>query len=126
MVSSTKINSIIDRLLAKTTAAEIKWSRSGQSDSFIARLDEFAFQLSKRRNTGVLSEVIDPITLEITRTDGTIIAKVTTSGAYSNALNSMNKDLVQLYGHQSDKLKQLHKLVSSGESDLDAILKLLD
>ena len=126
MASNSKISLIIEKLLEKTNSAEVKWSSSGQSNGYIARLDDYAFHLPWPGNTmRACTANIANVVLEILRSDGTRVARVSTGQSSVNALYPSHAEETILPAHQATSLRKLFRIVSSGDSELDAILKSL-
>lgn len=116
--NSAQMAQMIDRLWAKTEAGALKWSQLGSMTSYETRLGDFSIQLRGSPNVGLNRGV----TLKVSKLDGTEVANVATGG---NALAALAGGLTAVPPAASSTLEQLYKYVSSRDSEIDELLKLL-
>jgi hypothetical protein len=112
---------MIDRLWSKTKDGALKWNQLGSATSFEVRLGDFSIQL---RGPPAMSVGLQRgVMLKILKLDGTEVATV---GTGMNSLAALAAGHTLIQSNTEAILEQLFKHVSSRDSDLDELLKLLN
>lgn len=119
--NQSQIAQMIDRLWSKTKDGALKWNQLGNATSFEVRLGDFSIQL---RGPPAMSVGLQRgVMLKILKLDGTEVATV---GTGMNSLAALAAGHTLIQSNTEAILEQLFKHVSSRDSDLDELLKLLN
>jgi hypothetical protein len=115
--SELQISRLVERLVEKTLAAQMRWEPSPQRDTYQARLGDFLIRL-----TGPTSGLLmDSAQLTVMRLDGRVIESVghpfsgaaaAISGQTTMISEATRKELVRLYHMVADRNDEIDELIS--------------
>jgi len=127
-VNSSQISDLVNKLWARTKGGSITWEQFTNQNGFQARFGDFVIVISKpfSYNPGGITPVIaNDVDLLVKRLDGKTIF---TTQAPSNALGGLLNTLTMgttVPNETKTVLRQMFAYLSSRDTDLDELLKIL-
>lgn len=115
--SELQISRLVERLVEKTLAAQMRWEPSPQRNTYQARFGDFLIRLTGP-SSGLLT---DGAQLTVVRLDGRVIesvghpfsgASATISGQTTNVSEATRKELFRLYRMVDDRNDEIDELIS--------------
>jgi hypothetical protein len=117
--NSVQIAQLVERVWAKTRENILKWEQGNEPTKFVTRLGDYAITLNGSGNSVFPS--MSSVRMIVQKLDGKTIADISVGGTMASVSSTLGNVDSTTEAH----LRTLYKFVSSRNTELDDLLKLL-
>jgi hypothetical protein len=113
-----QISQLVQRLVEKTLAGQMRWEPSPQRNTYQVRFGDFLIRL-----TGPSQGLIpDDVTLTVMRLDGRVVESV---GSGLTTLGATLSGYTTVSGETRKQLARLYNMIAQGNDEIDELLRMI-